>query len=141
MLTPGQPSKSTARPNRFRSKAMLCIFWDQEEPIHYELLKPGKTVNTHRYKQKLLNLNDYILEKRVKYKKRLHKVIFLDDNAPSHHAKLTKDIVNALGWDALSTCDIFARLGSFRLPPICIIGTRMGCPALHFLQKRQILVW
>ncbi|GFV10539.1 mariner Mos1 transposase [Trichonephila clavipes] len=46
---PGQPSKSTARPNRFGRKTILCIFWDQEGPIYYELLKPGETVNTDRY--------------------------------------------------------------------------------------------
>ncbi|GFW49597.1 mariner Mos1 transposase [Trichonephila clavipes] len=44
-VDPGQPSKSTAGPNRFSRKAM-CIFWDQEGPIYYELLKPGETVNT-----------------------------------------------------------------------------------------------
>ncbi|GFU86689.1 mariner Mos1 transposase [Trichonephila clavipes] len=75
-VDPGQPSKSTARPNRFGCKTMLCIFWDQEEPIYYELLKRGETVNTDRYKQELLNLNDAILEKREQYKKRQHKVIF-----------------------------------------------------------------
>ncbi|GFS71108.1 mariner Mos1 transposase [Trichonephila clavipes] len=81
---------------------MLCIFWDQERLIHCELLKPDETVNTDRYKQQLLNLNDAILEKREQYKKRQHKVIFLDDNAPSHRAKPTKDIVKALGWEPLA---------------------------------------
>ncbi|GFW47904.1 mariner Mos1 transposase [Trichonephila clavipes] len=63
-----------------------------EGPIYYELLKPGETVNTDRYKQQLLNLNDVILEKREQYKERQHKVIFLDDNASSHRAKPAKDI-------------------------------------------------
>ncbi|GFX49884.1 mariner Mos1 transposase [Trichonephila clavipes] len=81
---------------------MLCIFWDQEGPIYYELLKPRETVNTDHYKQKLLNLNDTILEKRKQYKKRQHKVIFLDDNAPSHRAKPTKDIFKVLGCEPLA---------------------------------------
>ncbi|GFX04514.1 mariner Mos1 transposase [Trichonephila clavipes] len=67
-----------------------------------KLLKPGGTFNTDRYKQQLLNLNDAILEKREQYKKRQHKVIFLDDNAPSHHAKPKKDIVKTLGWEPLA---------------------------------------
>ncbi|GFW65912.1 mariner Mos1 transposase [Trichonephila clavipes] len=100
-VDPGKPSKSTARPNRFGRKTMLCIFWDQEGPIYYELLKPGETVNTDRYKQELFNLNDVILEKRDQCKKRQHKVIFLDDNAPNPRAKQTKDIVKALGWEPL----------------------------------------
>ncbi|GFY34154.1 mariner Mos1 transposase [Trichonephila clavipes] len=81
---------------------MLCIFWDQEGPIYYALLKPGETVNTDRSKQQLLNLNDSILEKHEQCKKRQHKVIFLDDNAPSHRPKPTKDIVKALGWEPLA---------------------------------------
>ncbi|GFY09839.1 mariner Mos1 transposase [Trichonephila clavipes] len=49
--------------------------------------------------------------------KRQHKVIFLDDNAPSHRAKLTKDIVKVLGWEWLirdlapSDYHLFASLG------------------------------
>ncbi|GFW69344.1 mariner Mos1 transposase [Trichonephila clavipes] len=81
---------------------MLCIFWDQKGPIYYELQKPGETVNTDRYKQQLLKLNDAILEKREQYKKRQHKVIFFDDNAPSHRAKPTKDIIKALGCEPLA---------------------------------------
>ncbi|GFW04243.1 mariner Mos1 transposase [Trichonephila clavipes] len=101
-VDPGKPPKSTVRPNRFGRKTMLCIFWDQEGPIYYELLKPGETVNTDPYKQELLNLNDAILEIREQYKKQQHKVIFLDDNAPNHRAKPTKDIVKALDWEPLA---------------------------------------
>ncbi|GFW31022.1 mariner Mos1 transposase [Trichonephila clavipes] len=34
-VDPGQPFKSTTRPNRFGRKTILCIFWDQEERIYY----------------------------------------------------------------------------------------------------------
>ncbi|GFW95884.1 mariner Mos1 transposase [Trichonephila clavipes] len=101
-VEPRQPSKLTARPNRFRRKTMLRIFWVQEKPIYYELLKPGGTVNTDRYKRQLFDLNDAILEKREQYKKRQHKVIFLEDNAPSHRAKPTKGIFKVLDWDPLA---------------------------------------
>ncbi|GFW18354.1 mariner Mos1 transposase [Trichonephila clavipes] len=101
-VDPGKSSKSTVRPNRSGLKTKLCIFWDQEGPIYYELLKPGETVNTVPYKQELLNLNDTILEKRKQYKKRLHKVIFHDDNAPNHRAIPTKDIVKVLDWEPLA---------------------------------------
>ena len=33
---------------------MLCVWWDQEGVIYYELLKPGETVNAHRYHQQLI---------------------------------------------------------------------------------------
>ncbi|GFW15571.1 mariner Mos1 transposase [Trichonephila clavipes] len=97
-----RPSKLTARRNRLGRKTLQCIFWDQKVLIYYELLKPGETVNTNRCKQQLFNLNDAILEKREQYKKRQHNVIFLDDNAPSHRAKPTKDIVKALGLESLA---------------------------------------
>jgi len=47
-VDPAQPSFS--RPNRFGRKTMLCFWWDQEGVI-YELLKPGESVNAHRYHQ------------------------------------------------------------------------------------------
>nr|KAF6273852.1 hypothetical protein mMyoMyo1_010834 [Myotis myotis] len=46
---PGQPSASTARPNHFGKKTKLCVWWDQEGVVYYELLKPGETISTHRY--------------------------------------------------------------------------------------------
>ncbi|GFV98739.1 mariner Mos1 transposase [Trichonephila clavipes] len=67
-VDPRQPSKSTARPNCFFRKTMLCIFWNQEGSIYYELLKPGETIITDHYKQQLLNLNNAILEKLEQYK-------------------------------------------------------------------------
>jgi len=44
-----QPSTSSSRPNRFGWKTMLCVWWNQEGVIYYELLKSGETVNAHRY--------------------------------------------------------------------------------------------
>ena len=51
-VDPGQPSTLTARPNRFGKKTMLCVWWDQEGVVYYELLKPGETVNTDHYDNK-----------------------------------------------------------------------------------------
>ena len=51
----GAPSTST-RPNRFGRKTMLCVCGTRSV-VYYELLKPGKTVNTKRYQQQLINLN------------------------------------------------------------------------------------
>jgi len=49
-LIPPNPSTSSSRPNR---KTMLCVWWDQQGVIYYELLKPDETVNAHRYHQQL----------------------------------------------------------------------------------------
>ena len=42
---------------------MLWIWWDQEDVIYYELLKPGETINAHRYHQ-LIKLHRALREKR-----------------------------------------------------------------------------
>jgi len=100
-VDPGQPSTSSARPNRFGKKAMLCVWWDDKGIIYYELLKPGETVNIDRYKQQLINLNRVLLEKRPEYQRRQHKVIFLHD-ASAHTAKPVKKLLSAMSWEVLS---------------------------------------
>jgi len=43
---------------------MLCVWWDQEGVIYYELLKP-ETVNAHRYHQQLIKLHHALHEKSI----------------------------------------------------------------------------
>ena len=50
--------------------------------MYYELLKPRETVNTERYRQQMIDLNQALREKRPEYQKRQQKVILLHDNAP-----------------------------------------------------------
>jgi [histone H3]-lysine36 N-dimethyltransferase SETMAR len=101
-VSPGQPSTSTAKPNRFGKKRMLCVWWDQKGVVYYELLKPGETVNADRYRQQMIDLNRALLQKRPEYQKRQHKVILLHDNAPSHRAKPVQETLEALSWKVLS---------------------------------------
>ena len=49
-VKPGQPAKSTAKLNIHGAKVMLCIWWDQNGVLYYELLKPGETINVERYR-------------------------------------------------------------------------------------------
>ena len=70
--------------------------------IYYELLKPGETVNTERYRQRMIDLNQALREKRPEYQKRRYKVILLHDNAPSHTAKPVKETIEAFSWEILS---------------------------------------
>ena len=42
---------------------------DQKGVIYYELLKPGETVNTERYRQQMIDLNQALREKRPEYQK------------------------------------------------------------------------
>ena len=101
-VDPGQASTSTARPNRFGKKAMLCVFWDQRGVIWYDLLKAGQTVTGERYQQQLAELNRVLLQKRPEYQQRQHKVILLDDNAPSHRTRATRELVESYNWESLT---------------------------------------
>ena len=55
-VKPGQPVKSRAKPNIHGAKVMLCIWWDQKAVLHYELLKPGETINGERYRTQSIRL-------------------------------------------------------------------------------------
>ena len=70
--------------------------------IYYELLKPGETVNTERYRQQMINLNQALCEKRSEHQKKQHKVILLHNNTSSYTAKLIKETIEAFGWEILS---------------------------------------
>lgn len=100
-VDPGQPSTSTAKPNRFGKKVMLCVWWDQDGIIYYELLKPGETVDAHRYHQQLIKLHRAIREKRPDYQYRHDKIIFQHDNAPAHTSTLVRNYLEALNWEIL----------------------------------------
>jgi histone-lysine N-methyltransferase SETMAR len=102
LVSPGEPSTSSAKPNRYGRKAMLCVWWDQKGIIYYELLKPGETVNTERYQQQMIKLNQVLRQKRPEYQKRQHKGILLHDNAPAHAVKRTKETIETFGWEMLS---------------------------------------
>ena len=99
---PMKISISSARPNRFGKKTMLCVWWDQKGVTYYELLKLGETVNTNRYQQQMTDLNRALQEKRSDYRRRQHKVIFLHENVPSHTAKRVKETIETFSWEILA---------------------------------------
>jgi len=134
-VTPGESSTSTARSNAMDGR-QCSVWWDQKGVIYYELLKPGETVNTERYRQQMINLNQALCEKRPEYQKRQHKVILLHDNAPSHTAKLVrKRLRHLVGKYFRMRFTHQTWLRPIYLPLICIDGTRTCSAALHFLRR------
>lgn len=69
--------------------------------VYHELLKPGETVNTIRYREQMVNLKRALDEKRPEWASRHAKVILQHDNAPSHTAKLVRDTISTFGWELL----------------------------------------
>ncbi|UYV62442.1 hypothetical protein LAZ67_2000601 [Cordylochernes scorpioides] len=94
----GQFPKQTPRPNCFGKKAMLCRWWDQTGVVYFELLKPGKMVNTSRYEQQMQSLREALNEKRPEWREKHNNLILQHDNAPAHNATVVKNTIKDLGW-------------------------------------------
>ena len=92
-MKPGQPAKSTAKPNIHGARVMLCIWWDQKGVLYYELLRPGETIKGERYRTQLIRLKRVIAEKRPEYATRHEAIIFHHDNARLHVAIPIKGVV------------------------------------------------
>lgn len=97
----GHKSTSTAKPNIHGSKLMLCIWWDQQGVVYYELLQSNERITGERYQQQLMQLSCALKVKRPEYSKRHDKVIFQHDNARPHVAGIVKNTLEALQWDVL----------------------------------------
>ena len=100
-VKPGQPAKSTAKPNIHGAKVMLCIWWDQKDVLYYELLKPGETINGERYRIQLIRLKRAIAEKRPEYVTRHEAIIFHRDNVRPHVAIPVKNCLENSEWEVL----------------------------------------
>ena len=100
-MKPGQPAKSTAKPNIHGAKVMLCIWWDQKGVLYYELLKLGETTNGERYQTQLIRLKRAIAEKRSEYATRHEAIIFHHDNARPHVTIPVKNYLENSGWEVL----------------------------------------
>ena len=101
-VQPGQPAKSTAKPNIHGAKVMLCIWWDQNGPLYYELLKSGQTITGDLYRTQLIRLKRAIIEKRPEYAARHEAIIFYHDNARPHVARPVKNYLENNGWEVLA---------------------------------------
>ena len=102
-VKPGQPAKSTAKPNIHGAKVMLCIWWDQKSVLYYEMLKPGETINGERYRTQLIRLKRAIAEKRPEYAIRHEAIIFHHDNARPYVAIPVENYLENSGWQVFPT--------------------------------------
>lgn len=84
-----------------RKKDSALHLVSQKGIEYYELLKPGKIVNGHRYRQQLINLNHALFEKQPERDMRHERVILQHDNALSHRISIVQDTIKMLKWDLL----------------------------------------
>jgi histone-lysine N-methyltransferase SETMAR len=68
---------------------MLCVWWNFEGVVHFELVPNGKAINAELYCQQLDRVYDKLAEKYPRMISR-KRALFQQDNAKPHTAKKTK---------------------------------------------------
>lgn len=99
-LSPTETPRSTAKPGLHPKKALLCVWWSVRGIVHFEVLKPGQTVNADLYCEQLDRVHQSLMAKWPAIVNRKG-VILQHDNARPHCAKRTLEKINALGWEVL----------------------------------------
>ncbi|GFV85331.1 histone-lysine N-methyltransferase SETMAR [Trichonephila clavipes] len=119
-----EPPRRTAKPGLYPKKALLCVWWGIHGIVHFEMVKPGETVNADLYCEQLDRLNESLIEKYPAIINRKG-VILQHDNARPHCARKMLEKINRLGcelrspiWDIRSS-ELDAKR-PYREVPYCI---------------------
>ena len=93
-------SAAESKDDTVSGKVMATVFWDGSGVILIDYLQKGATINSAYYANLLKNdLREALRRKRPG---KLTKVpILLHDNASSHTANHTQDVLQRLGWKIL----------------------------------------
>ena len=94
-LDPGQVAKSVEKRNQFLRKALLCVWWNFEGVIHFELVSNDRTINSELYCAQLDRMYAEVGKKFSALINRKH-VLLQQDNAKPHTARQTKKKVKEL---------------------------------------------
>ena len=96
----GEAAQTMAKPGLTARKVLLCVWWDWQGIIHYELLPYGQTLNSDLYCQQLDRLNAALMQKRPSLINRC-RIVFHQDNARPHTSLVTRQKLRELGWEIL----------------------------------------
>ena len=96
----GEAPKVRPRAELHPVKVLLCIWWDCQGVVYYELLRQGETINAKKYCEYLEKLAVALCENHHRLVNR-DGVIFHHDNAKPHTAKITEEKLSELQWDVL----------------------------------------
>lgn len=128
-LSPGEASTSTARPNRFGKKIMLCVWWDQKGIVYYELVKPGETVQWASLPTTTNQFKPCIVRKtaRMGHKTRTSDIAARQRSVPSHFYQNT---LKTLKWDLLPHPSYSPDLAPFQFSLVPVDGAWLGWATL-----------
>lgn len=99
-LGKGEGPQPQPRRELHGQKVLLSIWWDCQGIIHFEFLPPNATINAQIYCQQLERLNQALRKKRPALVNR-KRVMFHQDNARPHTARITSQKIEELGWEKI----------------------------------------
>jgi histone-lysine N-methyltransferase SETMAR len=94
-LDKGQLPVPVGKRERFEKKALLCVWWNYEGLIYYELVPDGRKINAEVYSQQLEKMYTVLLEKYPALVNR-KSVLLQQDNVRPHTAKKTLQKIEEL---------------------------------------------
>ena len=97
-VAPESTPKPRIKNDLHPKKTMICVWWDWEGLIHWEMLENNKTIEQNLYIAQLHRVNEAIQQKRPD---KQGQVILLHDNARPHVAKIVKAALQELDWEVL----------------------------------------
>ena len=57
-LHPGQPAQQVVSTGRFEKEVMLCVWWNCEGPVHWELVPDGRAMDANLYAEQMQRIHD-----------------------------------------------------------------------------------
>lgn len=94
-LDPGELPQPVVKHGRFEHKVMLCVWWNFEGPIYFELVPDGRAINADLYSQQLERMQAAVARKYPGLVRR-RRVLLQQDNAPAHTARSTQQKLQEL---------------------------------------------
>lgn len=99
---PGEPPAKVPKTTLTANKVLLIVFWDVRGIIHHEYLKSGETLTAYKYSRILSKVNDIWKSRSVPSHIKRKGILFLQDNAKPHIAKLIKNKLKSLNWETIN---------------------------------------
>lgn len=94
-LDPSTLPKPVVKHGRFEHKVMLCVWWNFEGVIHFELVPDGRAINAEFYSQQLDRMYKALAQKCPALVNR-RRALLQQDNAPAHTANTTRQKIQEL---------------------------------------------
>lgn len=128
-LEPGQKPKAVPKQDRFGKKIMLCVWWNFEGIIHFEVLPEGQTITAELYSAQLDRMYQQLA---IKYPALVNRkrVLLQQDNARPHTARVTQNKITQLEGIEILPHPAFS-------PDLAPSDYHLFRSMAHFLRGRQ----